>query len=865
MISRRRKSNNVANGVSTKKRDVNDLLNSLDLYGTVQLPAAEVVSMSGGSQGVDMLGRPVQIPASGPDLDILLNGQQRLLEELYPKGWMGETDEEYDARRRQQLDFTRRQYMGELTPDEKYMQEYFNQYGGLTASGTATPVYPMTYVSPAGDLEAILSSIGQAAEGDYVSGLLNGGLALGSIFLPGSVQVGSSKAGGVFEKVLDKQGQISKNNVLAIAGKEGVNKGEAAVLNKVASRMGDKMDYMEFKQAVSDELSFEIGKTDKFADYGVKNVYSPLDDISSTKVASKLPVEDMGIIHPTSGAPLNSSDLSSAISQYLLHEEKRFLLSRFLVGDPNLGIHNVTDASDMSRISNQKNSLRGAMSLTVGGSDDPLKNFFNNLWMSRHFVQFDDLTYDTVVDAVLYNKHGVNVDNIISDPDAVLSKLDNVYYDIQDISDEVYYSDPSDRSVVRRQSSTDNAAEMFKNRILDVKKTIEDYKQGFITEDEMRVNLSEYSLQNPSLAIGQSAEEMIERKTAREMMYYNTINPLSRRLIERASELSPEFKEAFEQDMAIGRKFFDPVPSESSLLSSPSGNFPTSKQHFPEAPSAHIRSFESPTMGDALFISELQSDALQGYKPNFETVANRMKVDKTLIDKNTDEYLKRMLSTKGFGYEFGANEYPSHVYAIMNHLYELGEDRFIENGQKIKNALMDLDTDEKIADFIGMDVEDVRDLELQEIVSDIDRVISGESYEYMRGKPINDITRRYKLLDDSFVKSAQKSQYKRLVQESTRIAADKGKKKVYFPAGETVSKIEGWEGRLSEETRKNMMRPYNNLNKDIKKALGVTPNKVTIQGMEWWEVDIPESYLSGTQEIIAFGLGGKMRVKKKVR
>lgn len=869
MISRRRRSNNVANGVSTKKRDVNDLLNSLDLYGTVQLPPAEVVSISGGSQGVDMFGRPVQIPASGPDLDILLSGQQRLLEELYPKGWMGETDEEYDARRRQQLDFTRRQYMGELTPDEKYMQEYFNQYGGLTASGTATPVYPMTYVSPSGDLEAILSSIGQVAEGDYVSGLLNGGLALGSIFLPGSVQVGSSKAGGVFEKVLDKQGQISKNNVLAIAGKEGVNKGEAAVLNKVASRMGDKMDYMEFKQAVSDELSFEIGKTDKLADFGIRNVYSPLDDVRSTKVASKLQVEDMGIIHHASGRPLDSADLNRAISEYIMHEEKASLLSRFLAGDPNLDIYNVVDAGEMSRISNQKNSLRGAMSLTVGGSDDPLKNFFNNLWMSRHFVQFDDLTYDTVIDAVLHNKHEVNVDNIISDPDAVLSNLDNVYYDIQDISDEVYYSDPSDRSIVRRQSSTDKAAEMFKNRILDVKKTIEDYKQGLITEDEMRMHLSEYSLQDrpltiTSLAILQSAEEMIERKTAREIMDYNTINPSSRLLIEKVSELSPEFKEALEQDMAIGRKFFDRVPSESSLLSSPSGNFPTSKRHFPEGPSAHIRSFESPTMGDALFISELQSDALQGYKPNSEALVNRMRVDKTLIDKNTDEYLKRMLSTEGYGYaEFGSQEYPSHVYAIMNHLYELGEGRFIENERKIRDILNTLDTDEKIADFVGMDVGDVMDLELQEVVNDILRSINSASYDFSSSGSLDSIIDRYKVFDDSFVKSAQKSQYKRLVQESTKIAADKGKKKVYFPTGETVYKVERWQ-HLDQDKAKALMRNYDNLDKDIKKALGVNPNKVTIQGNEWWEVDIPESYLSGTQEIIAFGLGGKMRVKKKV-
>jgi len=59
------------------------------------------------------------------------------------------------------------------------------------------------------------------------------------------------------------------------------------------------------------------------------------------------------------------------------------------------------------------------------------------------------------------------------------------------------------------------------------------------------------------------------------------------------------------------------------------------------------------------------------------------------------------------------------------------------------------------------------------------------------------------------------------------------------------------------------MRNYDNLDKDIKKGLGVKAKKVEVGGSTWWEVDIPESYLSGTQEIIAFGLGGKMRVKKR--
>ena len=34
------------------------------------------------------------------------------------------------------------------------------------------PVYPMNWVSPAGDVEAIASSLGMLAEGDYLGGAI---------------------------------------------------------------------------------------------------------------------------------------------------------------------------------------------------------------------------------------------------------------------------------------------------------------------------------------------------------------------------------------------------------------------------------------------------------------------------------------------------------------------------------------------------------------------------------------------------------------------------------------------------------------------------------------------------------------------
>jgi len=878
MISRRRRSNNVANGVSTKKRDVNDLLNSLDLYGTVQLPSAEVVSMSGGSQGVDMLGRPVQIPASGPDLDILLSGQQRLLEELYPKGWAGETDEEYDARRRQQLDFTRRQYMGELTPDETYMSDYYRQYGSLTASGTATPVYPMTYVSPSGDLEAILSSIGQVAEGNYVSGLLNGGLALGSIFLPGSVQVGSSKAGGVFEKVLDKQGQISKNNVLAIAGKEGVNKGEAAVLNKVASRMGDKMDYMEFKQAVSDELSFAVQRSNEHAWYGVDNLISNQTPISGVMNANPQ-FGSILVTSPQTGVQMRLHELTGdtfelrdrlaidAIQKRAMSSMRDFddlIESRVFRSTGGSNGHNIrTYGIEVNRniksINDHSGSIKsdGKIDSTIFYTSNP--RFQDSFTRSTFPFDQDDIAYGTEGVQEIVRGRIDDINSLISVEEHFRSHLmNNAKGSKAEIQDDLIRTD---QVLERMKNSLNEYTSLLDN--------LEAVKRGDMTVEEFTLQTG-YGF-GDALNDSKAAEKLATWMNIKANSDPNSIHYKDMEFLEDAfaqpnvpQELKDAYGETKEASYSGDDKYSPFLKSDArtNLLMDTSGNFPTSRKHFDEAPAGHVRSFESPKDPSALFISELQSDALQAYNP--PTVFSTSSSAKD----SPSEFLSDLFSqAKGVvtNNDIYGSEYDPITRSVINYLFELDESEILPAVVSLKQNMRNYGDGSTGLMSLVRDIgfpESVGQTQVKDILDDMDIVLS-RFLNYTEQELKDAKARLYTdPASTAISKSAQKTQYKRLVQESTKIAAEKGKKKVYFPTGETVYKVESWQ-HIHQDKAKALMRNYDNLDKDIKKGLGVKAKKVEVGGSTWWEVDIPESYLSGTQEIIAFGLGGKMRVKKR--
>lgn len=847
MISKKKKRNNVANGVSTKRRDVTDLLNSLDTYGQVNLPTASVYS----DQAIS-------------------DSRFGFLETMYPKGWMGQTPEEYDARRRQQLDFARREYQGQLDPMEQYLMDYYGQYGDVTASGSAEPVAPMTYVHPAGDLEAIVGSLGQIAEGNYLEGILGGSLALGSIFLPGTVQVGSTKGGGVFENMLDKQGRINKNSVLAIANKQGVNKGEAAVLNKVANNMPEeKIDYLDFKQMVSDELSFVVDQTDLYSSYGVGNVYSPTGDINSLKV-----IED--IFDPS--RPPRSAEEAEALklfseeykpdgrnlrgpTEYYITKKPKVDEIRSALSSPEIFdefYNNYPQRRGLPTYNHASNALEElktiAERLADGDYTNPFVNVLRYIEKSRLPVNYPKTTYDMYAKAVLMDQARYNAKDIAENPQAVYDSIEQLIREVKDVD------------TVKTQVSGQDAKSEFLYEMRDAQKNIRKYMssdRGPEAYKVMQRNIAPFIHEKSVTDAG--FEGLLNKLNfSEEISLEDQAFRIMERDVKQVSDIFPEYGEAVKRDVELMSGNEVKLSANTNLLSSPSGNFPVSNTHFSSSPSAHVRSFESPSRPDAMFISELQSDALQSFEPLPQTVKNRLNVDKNLINTDPQKYVKDLLSTDGFAYEFGINEYPSHLNALVSHSLELGKENLGSNLEKIRKVLIRIDTSEEIADFLGMDIDDVIDLELEEVVSDMEKGIMNIQGSSLRNMtPLEESASRFVLPDDSFIRSAQKAQYTRLVQESARIAAEKGKKTVLFPTGETVSKIEGWGGVLEEGKRKSMMKPYDKLNKDIKKTLGVEPTKVTIQGHEWWEVQIPESYLKGEQEITAFGKGGKMRILKR--
>ena len=141
------------------------------------------------------------------------------------------------------------------------------------------PVYPMNWVSPSGDVEAIASSLGMLAEGDYLGAGIGGGLALAGVFLPGSFQVKSTMADGVLERSLDSKGMIHPNAVRAIIDSKNTGETEKYLLSSALENVAvdpatGRVNYNELKQKV-DELvpRMRAEESGEYADYGYDNVF----------------------------------------------------------------------------------------------------------------------------------------------------------------------------------------------------------------------------------------------------------------------------------------------------------------------------------------------------------------------------------------------------------------------------------------------------------------------------------------------------------------------------------------------------------------------------------------------------------------
>jgi len=94
-------------------------------------------------------------------------------------------------------------------------------------------ISPSSYLTPLGDVEALLSGIGQVLEGNPILGAANMGLAAASVFLPGSIRTGKAS-----EKLAEGSGKkgVSVKSIRQAASGKDVSASEASLLNMLADK-----------------------------------------------------------------------------------------------------------------------------------------------------------------------------------------------------------------------------------------------------------------------------------------------------------------------------------------------------------------------------------------------------------------------------------------------------------------------------------------------------------------------------------------------------------------------------------------------------------------------------------------------------
>jgi hypothetical protein len=187
-----------------------------------------------------------------PEAEVL---GMRTGQEINRPFWYSDNTAEWEANRMDDL------YRGREAYDMGYKQT--PAYMDPMSMGKAESFSPITYVHPAGDLEAILQAAGYALEGDIPSAALAGSLAAASVFLPGTFQTKSTMAGGVLERSLDKSGRIHPNAIRAIIDSPQTSDVEKHVLSTalddalrgvddigVLDPTTGKINYKEFKKVI---------------------------------------------------------------------------------------------------------------------------------------------------------------------------------------------------------------------------------------------------------------------------------------------------------------------------------------------------------------------------------------------------------------------------------------------------------------------------------------------------------------------------------------------------------------------------------------------------------------------------------------
>lgn len=113
-----------------------------------------------------------------------------------------------------------------------------------------------------------------------------------------------------------------------------------------------------------------------------------------------------------------------------------------------------------------------------------------------------------------------------------------------------------------------------------------------------------------------------------------------------------------------------------------------------------------------------------------------------------------------------------------------------------------------------------------------------------------------------------KTYTQRQIQENLQYAASKGQTKMRYPTPETAAKLQGYPSHTSPEgeilyfpEHQTILRKYAEFPKQYQKLFGKNIQVRTVtdsKGNTWYEVDVPESYLDGSAEML-FKKGGILK------
>lgn len=754
-----------------------------------------------------------------PEAEVL---GMRTGQEINRPFWYNDNTAEWEANRFDELQRARDAY------DMGYKQ--VPSFMDPKAIGKAESFSPITYVHPAGDLEAILQAAGYALEGDIPSAALAGSLAAASVFLPGTFQTKSTMAGGVLERSLDKNGRIHPNAIRAIIDSPQTSPAEKQVLSDaleealinsslspgVLDETTGRINYKEFKESLENYIpTLKAKPNSQYANYGVEKVFDEdrMLDIGShpdrvptyTGIFDKLYDSDYslpGQFHRELDAYFNRNkdwfvgrDLGDAYSDGYLRTDMYYDRTRLkdffdalLEGDvESLGLPPI-DIDPNAHEGYFRPHFERARDLFDG-------NYLQTEMIGLHPDVSSPYAPIPVSDAHL-DDPGFGHFRAVYDP-----KDPEVANIIEIQSDAATEKGDIARSLRAPHTYMIDDGDFFNSNVSGYFYNINPRQE--LDEALSQSNPLEYFRQKPMFS---DTDQVLTNYVNGLLPSYSAVDPKTGALLHSSEDL--DILRSINDKLSSGEKIsIDDVETLRDLQIKERDRLENEK------------------------LRGIQNKITEEIKPLYQK----------LIDENPrlfasdDAYLmaQRQAASYVQGDNFGLNAFSPEKQAIIRDLIEQGR---AVRGES-QHAQAKIQALQNISVFNNADLA----YALEEDLANLSR-FDLELFDKKLNNPVR--------------KSLIKNYTERVLQEAVSdiTSRNPGVKKIRIPVGETAAKIQGHSG-VRGSTKK-----YNSMDKTIKRVFGKKPGKVTDdRGNQWWEFDLPE----GGFEKQIFNRGGKINVVKK--